>query len=139
MASWWRKRVTLGKDINLCPVILQARAILAIPDTSKRKSEWRVIAPDNKTALADPDIEPRLFLECEVVGDYWGNGPKTMVIDIEDKKVYRNITGTAHSSDKWETRQYLKSVPDNDIYYKPSEITNYQDVLSRVLDDDVQE
>ena len=129
--SFWTKRITIGKEINLVPVVIQARAILAVPDTSSRKSEWRVIADHNKEALCNPDMEPRLFLECEYVAKYWGNGPKTMVIDVETNDVYRNISGSARENGKYIHRQYLKKVDDPE--HLASELTNYKDVLDRVM------
>lgn len=133
--SWWKKRVTIGENIELCPVILRARAILAIPDTSKRKSEWRVIDPGNKILLTNPEIEPRLFLECKVAGVYWGSGPKTFVIDVENHKIYKNVTGTSYKKGSTvDNRSYLKAIKDGDIYsVKPKDITNLEDVLKLVL------
>ena len=144
--DWWRKKVTMGQSIQLCPVILQARAILALADTSKRKSEWQVVDPNNKTILTNPSVDPRLFLECEIARKYWGSGPKTIIIDIENYDVYKNITGTTYkqvdglNSHTYKINMYLKKVATDDGgYIKPSTITNLDYVLKLVLGDKKEE
>lgn len=106
-------------------MILEARTILAIPDTSKRKSEYRIIDRSNKGNITNPNIIPKLFLECKIINECWDQ--ISCVFDVESNKVYKNVSGCSKNG----FNQYLKEVKRP--FLKANKIHNYKSVLSKIM------
>jgi hypothetical protein len=124
--SLLRRRISINPIVEVTPIIIKARAILAVSDTSSRKSEFRVV--DNQATIANPEIQPRVFLECEVVEKNWSySGPRTIVIDIENYKTYKNVTGRC----KNQYSQYLLNVKNPHLCV--NDITNLDSIIKMAL------
>jgi len=130
----WHKKIFVGSEFDLRPYIVQARAILAVPDVSKRKSEFRVIQESNLSHAAVPGMEPRVFIECCVADHFM---VEDWIFDAENHRVYKSQHGKATGEDRVYLRESTGPLYGGGTWPdRVEKFTNLEETKRHVLGDE---